>query len=588
MVVDSIQVRVIDGARQAVERFGWQAATLERIAEEAGLSRMTLHRHGLGRDEIFSLLGRGLRARLPGRRRGGVRPARHGCRAARRGLAAVCDASERHLSFLRGLDEEADTRLFHEQGVSRAGYVSPIEQVIRDGIDERSFRRVPVPSTATLSSMPPTARIGTCGSRTRGRRRGHDRPSTFWCGASRPPPHDLRLYPQTMMIRTIDELEDALQAADYLPDRGLSTALFLAITLEKPLLLEGEAGVGKTEAAKSLATALGARLLRLQCYEGLDVAQHAARARRRLDRAERCSRPPCIALIRHGPAGALIRARGRGMAGATREFFAIETSNRLNDPLLQALMTVTVVCSADLEKFLTACRFALLQATETTALDPLLGFACALAHQCHNNEYVYATAGDEEERARALDCAIGWRPRWPAARTCHRYLSRWSAAYCPLHEITVGRTFCWRDPWPDTGQCACSTRQVREPREEAALRDTLPATHADRGHVSVAVRAQYEVNPYPRWVGSSATQRSRASTRFLREGLSAASLRAHGQARGPDILVAGCGTGQRALVMARQFGCAQCWRWISAREPRLRPGAHDRARARQSTLRRPT
>ena len=75
-----------------------------------------------------------------------------------------------------------------------------------------------------------------------------------------------------MMIRTIDELEAALQAADYLPDRGLSTALFLAITLEKPLLLEGEAGVGKTEAAKSLATALGARLLRLQCYEGLDVA----------------------------------------------------------------------------------------------------------------------------------------------------------------------------------------------------------------------------------------------------------------------------------------------------------------------------
>ena len=150
MVVDSIQGRVIDGARQAVERFGWQAATLERIAEEAGLSRMTLHRHGLGRDEIFSLLGEAYErdfrvavaaaCALPGT----------AAERLRRGLAAVCDASERHLSFLRGLDEEADTRLFHEQGVSRAGYVSPIEQVIRDGIDERSFRRVPVPSTATL------------------------------------------------------------------------------------------------------------------------------------------------------------------------------------------------------------------------------------------------------------------------------------------------------------------------------------------------------------------------------------------------------------------------------------------------------
>ena len=75
-----------------------------------------------------------------------------------------------------------------------------------------------------------------------------------------------------MGFRTIDELEGALRGADYLPDRGLATALFLALALEKPLLLEGEAGVGKTEAAKALAAALDARLIRLQCYEGLDVA----------------------------------------------------------------------------------------------------------------------------------------------------------------------------------------------------------------------------------------------------------------------------------------------------------------------------
>jgi len=71
---------------------------------------------------------------------------------------------------------------------------------------------------------------------------------------------------------TIDELEAALHDAGYLPDRGLATSLFLSLTLEKPLLLEGEAGVGKTEAGKALASALGARLIRLQCYEGLDIA----------------------------------------------------------------------------------------------------------------------------------------------------------------------------------------------------------------------------------------------------------------------------------------------------------------------------
>src|SRR5437879_12145450 len=75
-----------------------------------------------------------------------------------------------------------------------------------------------------------------------------------------------------MPFASIDELESALARASYLPDRGLATALYLSLALEKPLLLEGEAGVGKTEAAKALAQATSSRLIRLQCYEGLDVA----------------------------------------------------------------------------------------------------------------------------------------------------------------------------------------------------------------------------------------------------------------------------------------------------------------------------
>jgi len=71
---------------------------------------------------------------------------------------------------------------------------------------------------------------------------------------------------------TIDDLQAELLDASYLADRGLASVLFLALKLEKPLLLEGEAGVGKTEAAKAMARVLPARLIRLQCYEGLDVA----------------------------------------------------------------------------------------------------------------------------------------------------------------------------------------------------------------------------------------------------------------------------------------------------------------------------
>jgi MoxR-like ATPase len=75
-----------------------------------------------------------------------------------------------------------------------------------------------------------------------------------------------------MQFSSIADVEEALLAQSYLPQRGLATALFLSLSIEKPLLLEGEAGVGKTELAKALALASGARLIRLQCYEGLDVS----------------------------------------------------------------------------------------------------------------------------------------------------------------------------------------------------------------------------------------------------------------------------------------------------------------------------
>ena len=72
---------------------------------------------------------------------------------------------------------------------------------------------------------------------------------------------------------SVTEVADALTANGYLPDDGLATAVFLAIALRRPLLLEGEAGVGKTEVAKVLAAWTGGELIRLQCYEGIDAAQ---------------------------------------------------------------------------------------------------------------------------------------------------------------------------------------------------------------------------------------------------------------------------------------------------------------------------
>ena len=72
---------------------------------------------------------------------------------------------------------------------------------------------------------------------------------------------------------SVDDLERALAGQRYITDRGLAVSLFLALQLQRPLFLEGEAGVGKTEVAKALAAALDTELIRLQCYEGLDIAQ---------------------------------------------------------------------------------------------------------------------------------------------------------------------------------------------------------------------------------------------------------------------------------------------------------------------------
>ena len=71
---------------------------------------------------------------------------------------------------------------------------------------------------------------------------------------------------------SIDETLELLAGADYVADRSLATVLFLSLKMKRPLFLEGEAGVGKTEIAKVLASALGRKLIRLQCYEGLDVS----------------------------------------------------------------------------------------------------------------------------------------------------------------------------------------------------------------------------------------------------------------------------------------------------------------------------
>ncbi len=120
-------------------------------------------------------------------------------------------------------------------------------------------------------------------------------------------------------LRSITGIQDAFRERDYLCDRSLATAVFLSLELDRPLLLEGEAGVGKTELAKVLADTLGSRLIRLQCYEGLDVTTAVYE----------WNYPRQMVEIR------LLEARGHGATANAHDIFG--PAFLIRRPLLQAL-----------------------------------------------------------------------------------------------------------------------------------------------------------------------------------------------------------------------------------------------------------
>lgn len=125
-----------------------------------------------------------------------------------------------------------------------------------------------------------------------------------------------------LALHSIDALQAAFAARGYVADRELATALFLSLRLERPLLLEGEAGVGKTEVARTLAALLDTELIRLQCYEGIDVATAVYE----------WDYPRQMLEIR------LLEARGEAGHASTRDIFS--EPFLLRRPLLRALQGV--------------------------------------------------------------------------------------------------------------------------------------------------------------------------------------------------------------------------------------------------------
>src|SRR5688572_22697646 len=180
-----------------------------------------------------------------------------------------------------------------------------------------------------------------------------------------------------------------------------------------------------------------------------------------------------------------------------------------DEPLLLRLLEDVVIRDPALERLITDTRRRMLD--EALPLPVML----AVAHQFFNTEYVFDETAEERERVDRLRHSLG---------SLHSYAAY--AAYRRLDDANLD----------GTPLASLARRQVLEPREERRLAATIPAMAGAQGRVSAAVQAQYEANPYPRWV--------RMQQHF------AAAPRAQ-EVR--SVLVAGCGTGQHAIATARRF-----------------------------------
>ena len=224
------------------------------------------------------------------------------------------------------------------------------------------------------------------------------------------------------------------------------------------------------------------------------------------------------------------------------------------DRLLHALLAAAPVRSIQFERFLSCARHALLElAASEGSAEPQhqagLDFYCALAQQCFINEYVFDWP--EEERLLAAGCRTRLLELIDARQALPPVLLLAVAACGPLHLLPEPqRLLSAGSPGPAD---EVLRQQIREPLAEQALRAGITRLTPLAPGTSAAVRAQYEENPYPRWVRMPLQAQPLPFNAELRRSLPLAQFAPLADDRAPEILVAGCGTGRDAIFVARRF-----------------------------------
>ncbi|HZP75784.1 MAG TPA: methyltransferase domain-containing protein [Pseudolabrys sp.] len=238
------------------------------------------------------------------------------------------------------------------------------------------------------------------------------------------------------------------------------------------------------------------------------------------------------------------------------ELLGEDTDIITDDPFLHAVLTSMTVRDIGLERFLTLVRrdaLARLAEGAATAASPELGFYGALAQQCFINEYVFAQTDEEAAQVDLLATKItaaldAGAPIAPSAVVA-------LAMYVPLNSIAGAERLLSRH-WP-APTVELLRQQIREPLEERELRASIPRLTEIDDPISIAVRQQYEDNPYPRWVRTAAPPTSKLSiNEYVRSLCPSAAFNPIEANRTLEVLVAGCGTGSHPIELAQVLsGC---------------------------------
>lgn len=222
-------------------------------------------------------------------------------------------------------------------------------------------------------------------------------------------------------------------------------------------------------------------------------------------------------------------------------------------PLFLRILELIPISFLKMERMLSLLRHALLkEALAGKLTENGLPFSVALASNCFVSEYVFAESSEETEDVGLLRREI--EARLEAQKEIPPCLLAALGAYRPLHRFAWAHDLATKR-WPEPAQ-RLILQQVREPLEEQAIRTAIPHLTPIEGAVSQSVRAQYEENPYPRWVTTFIKKAGNPIGTVLRTAPLSLSIKNYTSPERPDILVAGCGTGQHALSGTSRYANA--------------------------------